>query len=75
MNLMTEDKKGFVKNPMYKIWKGMENCVKKNLAKSIGVSNFNFQMIADMLTYAEIKPSYNQIELNPFNTQPELVKF
>lgn len=47
----------------------------QGLTKSIGVSNFNTQLIWDLLTYAKIKPVCNQIELNPQNPQVELVKF
>ena len=53
----------------------MEALVAKGLTKSIGVSNFNTQLIWDLLTYAKIKPVCNQIELNPQNPQVDLVKF
>jgi diketogulonate reductase-like aldo/keto reductase len=73
-NTMTEDKKGF-KNPMHKVWAGMEKCVEEGLTKSIGISNFNVQLICDMLAYCNIKPAVNQIELHPYLQQPELVQF
>jgi diketogulonate reductase-like aldo/keto reductase len=50
---------GAIKKPMHEIWRDMESLVKKGLTKSIGLSNYNIQMIADILTYAEIKPSVN----------------
>ena len=53
----------------------MEALVEKGMTKGIGVSNFNIQLIWDLLTYAKIKPAVNQVELNPQNVQPELVKF
>ena len=53
----------------------MEGLVAKGLTRSIGVSNFNAQLLWDLLTYAQIKPAVNQIELNPQNPQRELVKF
>ena len=34
----------------------MQELVKKGLTKSIGISNYNVQMIMNLLTYAEIKP-------------------
>ena len=32
-------------------------------------------MIADLLCYCRIKPVVNEVELNPTNTQEELVRF
>jgi len=56
-------------------WEAMESLVKKGLVKSIGVANFTTMMLVDLLTYANIKPAVNQIELHPFNTQQKLVDF
>ncbi len=56
-------------------WEAMENLVKRGLVKSIGVANFRTIMLVDLLTYAKIPPTVNQIELHPYNTQDELVKF
>ena len=64
-----------LKLPMHVQWKQMEDCVKMGLTKSIGVSNFNFQLLNDLLCYAEIKPVCNQIELNPYLTQFNLVEW
>ena len=61
--------------PMYKIWAQMEALVDKGLVKSIGVSNFNVQLLWDMLSYARIKPVVNEVELHPLNTQLKLVKY
>lgn len=60
-----------VKNtiPLFKIWAELEGLVAKGLVKSIGVSNFNFQLLADLLSYAKIKPVCNQIELQPYLSQ------
>jgi diketogulonate reductase-like aldo/keto reductase len=43
----------------------MENLVDKGLTKSIGVSNFNVQLLWDLLSYARIPPAVNEIELHP----------
>lgn len=45
--------------PLHETWKQLEICVNKKLTKSIGVSNFNCQLIMDLLTYCEIKPIIN----------------
>jgi diketogulonate reductase-like aldo/keto reductase len=61
--------------PLHETWKQMEDCVKQGLAKKIGVSNFNVQLLLDLLSYADIKPAANQIELHPFLSQEKLVEF
>jgi len=71
----TEDKKSFQKIPMHKIWEGMEKCVEEGLVRSIGISNFNTQIICDMLTYAKIQPAVNQIECHPYLQQTDFVEF
>lgn len=43
-------------------WKGMEECVKLGLTKSIGISNFNTQQIKRVLDVATIKPAVNQVK-------------
>lgn len=53
------------RKPLHILWAEMEALVEKGLVKSIGVSNFNTQLIWDLLTYCKIKPVVNQIELNP----------
>lgn len=53
----------------------MESLVDKGLVKSIGVSNFNVQSLWDMLSYARIPPTCNEVELHPLNVQDKLVKF
>ncbi len=65
----------FSKVPLHVTWKKMEECSKKGLVRAIGVSNFNCQLLLDMLSYAEVKPAVNQIELHPYLPQTNLVKF
>ncbi|KAK4236290.1 Aldo/keto reductase [Achaetomium macrosporum] len=55
-------------------WTAMESLVDKGLAKSIGISNFQAQLIYDMLRYARIRPATLQIEHHPYLVQPELLK-
>ena len=44
---------------MQKLWGQMENMVDMGLAKGIGVSNFNAQILWDMLSYCKYKPIIN----------------
>ena len=74
--LKTEDGKYAVDRiPMHKIWAEMERMVEIGLAKHIGLSNFNFQLTNDLLSYCKIKPLCNQIELNPHYPQLGYVKW
>jgi len=43
------------------VWKAMEECQKLGLAKSIGVSNFTCKKLEDLLSFATIPPSVNQV--------------
>jgi len=56
-------------------WEAMQKLVGMGLVKAIGVSNFTVPMLVDLLTYAEIIPAMNQIELHPYNQQTKLVEF
>jgi diketogulonate reductase-like aldo/keto reductase len=58
--------------PTHVLWKQLESLVKKGYTKSIGVSNYNVQLLMDILSYAEIKPVVNEIELHPYNNQKNL---
>lgn len=53
-------------------WQGMEECLKQNLTKNIGVSNFNEEQLERLLSNCEIKPVVNQIEVNPNMNQKQL---
>lgn len=50
-------------------WKAMEELYESGKIKAIGVSNFEPDQLAELLTYAKIKPMVNQIEVNPFFQQ------
>lgn len=45
----------------------MEKLPGLKLAKNIGISNFGGQLIADLMTYAEIPPAVLQVEMHPYN--------
>jgi len=55
-------------------WKAMEGLVSAGLAKSIGISNFQAQLVYDLLRHATIKPATLQIEHHPYLQQPDLVR-
>lgn len=55
--------------PLHKVWPQMEKLVDKGLVRSIGISNFNVQMMWDLLSYCRIKPAVNQVELHPYCSQ------
>lgn len=55
------------------LWREMEECADAGLTKAIGVSNFNAQMLNDVLMYARIKPAVNQIERHPYLQQRAFV--
>ncbi|KAM5566579.1 hypothetical protein ABKV19_014967 [Rosa sericea] len=47
------------------VWEAMEECKKLGLARGIGVSNFTCSMLEELLSFAEIPPAVNQLEMNP----------
>ena len=56
-------------------WKIMESYVKEGKIRSIGVSNFNPTHLEELLSYAEIRPVINQIEVHPYMSQVENIAF
>lgn len=56
-------------------WRGMEECVRQGLTRSIGISNFNSEQISRLLKSAKIKPVNNQIEININVNQEKLADF
>ncbi|KAH8812446.1 putative NAD(P)H-dependent D-xylose reductase xyl1 [Xylogone sp. PMI_703] len=56
-------------------WQAMETLVDKGLTRAIGLSNFNFQLILDLLRYARIRPATLQIENHPYLVQQDLVEY
>ncbi|XP_027901749.1 NAD(P)H-dependent 6'-deoxychalcone synthase-like [Vigna unguiculata] len=57
------------------VWQAMEECQKQGLTKFIGVSNFSCHKLENLLSFATIPPSVNQIELNPTWQQKKLREF
>ena len=47
-------------------WPGMERCRERNLARSIGISNFSASDLAAVLAAGTIAPVVNQVQFSPF---------
>lgn len=56
-------------------WQALEGLVSAGSVRSIGVSNFSIEEIQTLLAYAKIKPVCNQVELQPYFPQDELLAF
>ena len=55
-------------------WRALEAAVER-LVRSIGVSNFNEDQMAELLAAARVKPAVNQIEIHPRLPQNDLVAY
>ena len=64
-----------VKDCVKDTWQVMEDYVRQDKVRSIGVSNFNRHHLEDLLAYAEIRPAINQIEVHPLMTQEENIAY
>lgn len=64
-----------VKNCVKDTWQVMEQFVRDGKVRSLGVSNFNRHHLDDLLSYAEIRPVINQIEVHPLMTQEENIAY
>lgn len=56
-------------------WSALEELVRLDKVRSIGVSNFTISHLQELLKVAKIKPVVNQVELHPYLPQPALLKF
>lgn len=70
-----EGKMVLVPNDMGETWKAMEDLVDQGLTKTIGVCNFQTQMIRQILSTCRIRPATLQVELHPHNSQEKLIRF
>lgn len=50
-----------IKHDFTETWRGMEDCVKLGLTKSIGLSNFNSVQVLRILDVAKVLPVTNQV--------------
>jgi len=62
-------------NP-YPTWQKLEELVDKGKIRNIGISNFNIARVKNLTANPlKYKPAVNQVELNFWNPQPELLKW
>ena len=57
------------------VWRQMEHCRENNLVRSIGVMNCPVVMFLEILTFCNVKPALNCLEVHPYFTQLEALKF
>ena len=50
-------------------WEAMEELYKEGKIKAVGISNFEPDQVAELMTYANVKPAVNQIETHAFFQQ------
>jgi methylglyoxal/glyoxal reductase len=56
-------------------WKALEELLEKGKCKSIGVSNYMIQHLEELLDNFSVVPAVNQIELNPFVYEADVLDF
>jgi diketogulonate reductase-like aldo/keto reductase len=60
---------------VHELWPKMEEIYKKGQARSIGVSNYNVQNLMNLLSFCEIFPAVNEVEIHPYYTQKGLLSY
>jgi D-xylose reductase len=61
--------------PYAETYGAMEELVDAGLVKRIGVCNLGTAMLRDLKSYARIQPIVNQVEMHPYLTQNNLLRF
>ncbi|MBK8944564.1 MAG: aldo/keto reductase [Ignavibacteriae bacterium] len=56
-------------------WKALEKLYNEKCVKAIGVSNFAIKHLKELMKVSDIHPTINQVELHPYLTQNDLLKF
>ncbi|KAH9922985.1 NADP-dependent oxidoreductase domain-containing protein [Fomitopsis serialis] len=60
----------------YPTWQKLEEMVEKGKVRNIGISNFNIPRVKNLTANdLKVQPAVNQVELNFWNPQPELLKW
>jgi diketogulonate reductase-like aldo/keto reductase len=55
-------------------WPGMERCVERGLARSIGVSNFSASHLAAVMAAGQVPPVVNQVRFSPVDYRRGLLE-
>lgn len=61
--------------PMSKTYRNMEALVVAGLVRSVGVCNFNIQLLREVMAFAKFPPAVLQVEIHAHNSQRKLVQF
>lgn len=61
--------------PLADTWGAMEGLVDSGLVKRIGICNMGTAAIRDLKSYARVQPSVLQVEMHPYLTQQNLLRF
>ena len=60
---------------VYGAWRAMEELYKEGKIRAVGISNFYSDKVAELVALAEVKPTINQVEINPFTQKEEAIAF
>lgn len=61
--------------PLWETYSEMEKLHEQGLCKAIGVSNFNKEHLAKLISKTQIIPAVNQVECHPLLNQNELIDY
>jgi len=61
--------------PLSKTFEAMLKLRDKGWVKSVGVSNFSISKLEQLIAESGVVPAANQVELHPYNPQPELLDY
>lgn len=56
-------------------WQAMEALYDDKKIRALGLSNFRKSDIEQLATFAQVRPTYNQLEIHPYFSQKELVDY
>ncbi|KAK9787466.1 hypothetical protein WJX73_000850 [Symbiochloris irregularis] len=61
--------------PYQETWQAMEALLSTGVTAAIGVSNMSIKKLTEVLSYAEVTPAINQIEMHPMWRNSDLLAF